>query len=119
MIKGDVTPPRAGLEIPGPQPRRAGLDLTGIAEHPKPRVDAAAISEVARATGFTSRQSESAQQETDLPPPRRRMKRAAPKVQFNGRVPPDVLRRIVRYCNDERLENGEFLERAIDALAPL
>lgn len=111
-------PPRAGLEIPSTEtPRRSGLDLSGIAPHPKPRADSSVISAVARESGFTTRIG-SAPATEELPPPRRRAKRSLPMVQFNGRVRPDVLRRIHDYCERERITNGEFLEMAIDALLP-
>lgn len=112
-------PPRAGLEIPSAEPtRRSGLDLSGIAPHPKPRADSSILSAVGRESGFTSRVGSTPPPE-DLPPPRRRVKRSLPMVQFNGRIRPDVLRRIHAFCERERITNGEFLEMAIDALLPV
>jgi hypothetical protein len=125
-----VPPRRAGLEIPqvaSPRgqasadqaPTRAALDLSGIAPRTKPRPDAGALETLTRAAGFTSRSGPLEAETDELPPPRRRQARARPKVQFNGRVPPDVLGRIVRYCDAHRLSNGEFLEQAIDRLEAL
>lgn len=122
--KSGEPPQRAGLEIPGTAsgthepPRRTGLDLSGIPTHQKPRVDPQQVSRVAAETGFTSRLAREPANVADLemPPPRRRPKRAVPMVQFNGRVRVDVLRRIHVYCEDRRITNGEFLEAAIDAL---
>lgn len=125
-----VPPRRAGLEIPlvaSPRgqasadqaPTRAALDLSGIAPRTKPRPDAGALETLTRAAGFTSRTGAPETETDELPPPRRRQARARPKVQFNGRVPPNVLSRIVRYCDAHRLSNGEFLEQGIDRLEAL
>ena len=114
-------PRRAGLSIPGddePLPRRTGLDLSGIPSHQKARPEPEQISQVAAASGFTSRHGPSQAPVEDLPPPRRRPKRALPMVQFNGRVRPEVLRRIHSFCNAHRITNGEFLDMAIEALEP-
>lgn len=110
--------PRAGLTIPGDDPETA-LDLSGLPKRTKPPVDRGAISELSKASGFTSRSvtvSGAAPQTTEMPPPRRRMKRSEATAQFNGRVTPATLRRIHDYCEEQRLTNGEFLEAAISAL---